>query len=143
MTPNQRMSKDQRQASSRPARFVRPRTFLTRHWPSFIGQLCLFDPWSLVSRHCSASRVYQRARIAYTSLKRQQRIFAGASGLCSKIVHAYFVFASLLCVLLSGCSALTNPVANGVPVRRLPPELLGEPKEGARSFPLTLLRQSP
>ncbi|HLJ96154.1 MAG TPA: polysaccharide biosynthesis/export family protein [Gemmataceae bacterium] len=45
--------------------------------------------------------------------------------------------------LLSGCAALTNPVANGIPVRRLPPELLGEPKEGARPLPLSLLRQQP
>jgi len=53
------------------------------------------------------------------------------------------VIVSLLCGLLSGCAALTNPVANGVPVRRLPPELLGEPKEGLQSLPLTLLRQKP
>jgi hypothetical protein len=45
--------------------------------------------------------------------------------------------------LLAGCAAITNPVANGVPVRRLPPELLGEPKEGARPLPLSLLRQRP
>jgi protein involved in polysaccharide export with SLBB domain len=49
----------------------------------------------------------------------------------------------LLAPLLSGCAALTNPVANGVPVRRLPPELLAVPKEGTRSLPLTLLRQKP
>jgi protein involved in polysaccharide export with SLBB domain len=53
------------------------------------------------------------------------------------------VLASLLCGLLSGCAALTNPVANGVPVRRLPSELVGEPKEGAQPLPLTLLRQKP
>jgi protein involved in polysaccharide export with SLBB domain len=57
--------------------------------------------------------------------------------------HLVIVIVSLLCGLLSGCAALTNPVANGVPVRRLPPELLGEPKEGERSLPLTLLRQKP
>jgi protein involved in polysaccharide export with SLBB domain len=44
---------------------------------------------------------------------------------------------------LTGCAALTNPVANGVPVRRLPPELLAVPKEGTRPLPLTLLRQKP
>ena len=49
----------------------------------------------------------------------------------------------LLAPLLSGCAALTNPVANGVPVRRLPPELLAVPKEGTRHLPLTLLRQKP
>jgi hypothetical protein len=49
----------------------------------------------------------------------------------------------MLAPLLSGCAALTNPVANGVPVRRLPPELLAAPKEGTRHLPLTLLRQPP
>src|SRR5690242_20117125 len=48
-----------------------------------------------------------------------------------------------LCGVLTGCAALTNPVANGVPVRRLPPELLAPSKEGARPLPLTLLRQKP
>src|SRR5438552_18317511 len=51
--------------------------------------------------------------------------------------------APLLCGVLSGCAALTNPVANGVPVRRLPAELLGVPREGTRELPLTLLRQKP
>jgi hypothetical protein len=51
--------------------------------------------------------------------------------------------APLFCGLLTGCAALTNPVANGVPVRRVPPELLAVPKEGTRPLPLTLLRQKP
>jgi len=49
----------------------------------------------------------------------------------------------MLCGLLSGCAALTNPVANGVPVRILPDELLAESKEGFEFIPLTLLRQPP
>src|SRR5437899_2275799 len=53
------------------------------------------------------------------------------------------LLAWIVCGLLNGCAALTNPVANGVPVRRLPLELLGEPKEGLQSLPLTLLRQKP
>src|SRR5438445_5767323 len=57
--------------------------------------------------------------------------------------HLVIVIVSLLSGLLSGCAALTNPVANGVPVRPLPPALLGEPKEGLQSLPLTLLRQKP
>lgn len=40
-----------------------------------------------------------------------------------------------------GCAALTNPVADGVPVRRLPAEVLGRPKSDLRPIPLTLLRQ--
>lgn len=49
----------------------------------------------------------------------------------------------LLALLVNGCAAVTNPVANGVPVRRLPPELLGESREVGDSLPLNLLRQSP
>jgi hypothetical protein len=56
---------------------------------------------------------------------------------------AWPLAALLWCGLSCGCAAITNPVANGVPVRRLPPELLGEPKEGARPLPLSLLRQKP
>ena len=36
----------------------------------------------------------------------------------------------MLCFLLgslAGCAAVTNPVANGIPVRMLPPELLAAP----------------
>ena len=49
----------------------------------------------------------------------------------------------LLCALLSGCASVTNPVAEGVPVRRLPPVLLGESRESLRLIPLNLLRQKP
>jgi len=44
---------------------------------------------------------------------------------------------------LQGCAALSNPVANGVPVRRLAPELLGESKADLETIPLSLLRQQP
>src|SRR5258708_991076 len=53
------------------------------------------------------------------------------------------VAALLLCGTLSGCASLTNPVANGIPVHLLPPELLGEPKGNLESIPLTSLRQPP
>ncbi|NUQ62831.1 MAG: polysaccharide biosynthesis/export family protein [Pirellulales bacterium] len=42
---------------------------------------------------------------------------------------------------LAGCAALTNPVANGIPVRRLPPELLAVSKEGKIPIALVLLGQ--
>jgi protein involved in polysaccharide export with SLBB domain len=61
-------------------------------------------------------------------------------------VHRIAAVASAVCVfcaLHGGCAALTNPVANGVPVRLLPDELLAESKEGFETIPLTLLRQSP
>lgn len=44
-------------------------------------------------------------------------------------------------LLLTGCASITNPVANGVPVRILPDELLAETKEDFEAVPLTLLRQ--
>src|SRR5262245_29662485 len=56
---------------------------------------------------------------------------------------AWIALACLLAQFLSGCAALTNPVADGVPVRRLPPELLGTAKADERLLPLTLLRQKP
>jgi hypothetical protein len=44
--------------------------------------------------------------------------------------------------LLSGCAALTSPVLNGIPVRRLPAELLSSPRrENLQTIPLSLLRQ--
>src|SRR5437867_10960733 len=49
----------------------------------------------------------------------------------------------LYCAVASGCAALGNPVANGVPVRRLSPELLGESRANLELIPLTALRQKP
>src|SRR5688500_17973604 len=50
---------------------------------------------------------------------------------------------SMLCAGLTGCASITNPVANGIPVRLLPEELLAESREGFVPLPLTLLRQEP
>jgi protein involved in polysaccharide export with SLBB domain len=44
--------------------------------------------------------------------------------------------------LSAGCAALTNPVADGVPVRRVPAEILGRPKTELQQIPLTLLRRT-
>ena len=44
--------------------------------------------------------------------------------------------------LFGGCAALTNPVADGIPVRRLPEEVLGRPRADLRQVPLNLLRQT-
>ena len=44
---------------------------------------------------------------------------------------------------LSGCAAITNPVADGVPVRLIPPELLAAPKKNDVTIPLTFLGQQP
>lgn len=45
--------------------------------------------------------------------------------------------------LLSGCAVVTNPVAEGIPVRRLPPEVFAESVETQQPITLTLLRQQP
>jgi protein involved in polysaccharide export with SLBB domain len=59
----------------------------------------------------------------------------GLATLCLAIV--------LLGGSLQGCAALSNPIANGVPVRMISPDLLGESRSGMETIPLTLLRQKP
>lgn len=53
------------------------------------------------------------------------------------------IAALLLLGLLSGCAAVTNPVADGVPVRRLPNEVLAPRKDELVEIPLSYLRQAP
>jgi protein involved in polysaccharide export with SLBB domain len=61
-----------------------------------------------------------------------------------RITRGIFVGALLLgCFWSGGCAALTNPVADAVPVNRLPPEVFGKRKDEERTIPLTLLRQKP
>jgi protein involved in polysaccharide export with SLBB domain len=48
-----------------------------------------------------------------------------------------------MCVHFGGCAAITNPVANGVPVRILSDELLAKSKQDLKPIPLSLLRQQP
>src|SRR5205823_3033162 len=43
----------------------------------------------------------------------------------------------------AGCAAVSNPVADGIEVRRLPPEVVGRRREEERPIPLPLLRQQP
>lgn len=49
--------------------------------------------------------------------------------------------AAAACGLCGGCAALTNPVADGIPARRLPAELLAPPKCGEQTIPLPALGQ--
>jgi len=58
-------------------------------------------------------------------------------------VACSFLVAVLLCLGFAGCQAITNPVANGIPVRLVPEELLGEPKGDLETIPLDWLRQPP
>jgi hypothetical protein len=50
---------------------------------------------------------------------------------------------ALLALLLAsaGCTAVTNPVADGIPVRLVPQELLAPPKAGSQTIPLCALGQ--
>jgi protein involved in polysaccharide export with SLBB domain len=52
---------------------------------------------------------------------------------------------AIVCAALAGlsvgCAAVTNPVADGIPVRRLPAEVLGRPRADLKPIPLTVLRQ--
>ena len=47
------------------------------------------------------------------------------------------------CVCGNGCASWTNPVADGIPVSRVPQEYFARPKEETKTIPLTLLRQKP
>src|SRR5581483_5480616 len=47
------------------------------------------------------------------------------------------------CLAPMGCTAITNPVADGVPVRLLPPEIIGPTKTCYQTIPLNLLKQTP
>ena len=47
----------------------------------------------------------------------------------------------IMALCCSGCAAITNPVANGIPVRLLPRELLAESQESKVDVPLTMLRR--
>ena len=49
------------------------------------------------------------------------------------------IFGSL--AMSGGCTAITNPVADGIPVRLLPQELIGPSKACWQSLPLNVLRQ--
>jgi hypothetical protein len=50
------------------------------------------------------------------------------------------LLAVLLCAGSGGCAAITNPAGSGIPVHRLPTELLATPKAVEQTIPLTLLR---
>ena len=50
---------------------------------------------------------------------------------------------TLIVTLLPGCAALTNPVADGIPVRLVPTELLSEPRDPQVMIPLAWLRRPP
>lgn len=55
----------------------------------------------------------------------------------------FCVLAVCLSPFLTGCSSISNPVANGIPVRRIPAEFLAEPKNDLQTIPLASLRKKP
>lgn len=69
---------------------------------------------------------------------------AAASSCCGKgwpLARLAFGLWAALVLLACGCAAVTNPVANGIPVRHVPEELLAPSKEGEHTIPLGLLGQ--
>jgi hypothetical protein len=44
--------------------------------------------------------------------------------------------------LLSGCAAVSNPVASAIPAPLVPPAFLAKPREGTKTIPLNLLGQA-
>lgn len=59
----------------------------------------------------------------------------------ASVLRRWLLLMSLLGALSAGCAAMTNPVADGIPVRRLPPEVLGPSRHDCVPIPLTLLEQ--
>jgi hypothetical protein len=64
---------------------------------------------------------------------------------CLAMRFGSLLWLTCLCSCFAGCAAITNPVANGIPVRLLPSELLAEgpARESLQTIPLTLLSQTP
>lgn len=70
----------------------------------------------------------------------------GRTGATDQIRAAHRTSAALLMAALgvfalSGCAAMTNPVVDGIPVHRLPQELLATPKNYMETIPLPLLER--
>src|SRR5579862_1168363 len=62
--------------------------------------------------------------------------------LIRRLGHRVLFGALLLATVWSGgCAALSNPVADGIPVSRLPDDIRGKHKDDERTIPLTMLRQ--
>ena len=57
--------------------------------------------------------------------------------------RSFFAGMVALSCCLSGCAAVSNPVADATPVRLVPPPLLGAHRTGQQTIPLTLLGQCP
>lgn len=81
------------------------------------------------------------SRLAAGSMNMHKLVNATRARRCPRGILLAAVL--LACGGVSGCAALTNPVADGVPVHRLPPELLGVSKVGEHTITLSSLRQKP
>src|SRR5262245_17064496 len=80
------------------------------------------------------------------SMKRKARSKEQGAGRMERVTSLFFWFLASCCLLLPGCASLTNPVANAIPVSRLPPEILGESRELEQTIPEKFLvapRQDP
>src|SRR5262249_32374666 len=64
---------------------------------------------------------------------------------CFARIHRQLALLAGVSVVLwtCGCAAVSNPAADGIPVRRLPPEAFGESKADVHAVPLTALTPPP
>ncbi len=60
---------------------------------------------------------------------------------CRSVRRLLMLVVAFVGLMANGCAALTNPVAEGLPVRYLSPEFLAKPKDDAQTIPLDLLGQ--
>lgn len=75
-----------------------------------------------------------RDRLIHRPARREPRRLAGRA-------RAGLFLVCLLIAAASGCAALTNPVADAIPVRRLPPEAFGPSRRELVPIAMTLLEQ--
>ncbi len=137
-----------------------PRTPIRAGIPVIVGILLLM--WAFLARqwrvHFGAGRKNEHARVRprsliSTILELKSTVLTNRTGQRSgppgrpspNRLSTQIQLALLMCVvtiLSNGCSALTNPVLNGVPVRRLPNDWLTSPRrEHMQTIPLSLLQQ--
>ncbi len=78
-------------------------------------------------------RIPESITLQMLDLLKIQR-YRGKSTIFTCLMFCFFVGSN-------GCASFTNPIADGIPVRRLPDELKGISRENLKSIPFNLLRQ--
>ena len=94
-----------------------------------------------IRRHRSPTSDGSRQEVSATDTAKQPAYaYSGLRISPRRVVSSVAV--ALTCFLMSGCASLTNPVLNGIPVRKIPSELLSQQhRDNLQTIPLSLLRQ--